>query len=224
LCYSLGKRPKNTEINFTNSVPTLRDDAAGQAFGVFEQNSILRYISCKYLTNTHWYPWETKARTRIDMFLDFLESTIRTVFRSAGTCWLGATNSTGDIDPSKSHMDLTSDLLYGSTHPAWEGRADNGLRAQLQCINDRWLKEGKYIAGNYISIADVAFYADCGYIIHLFDIDFKQYPNMNQWYERMDTEFGGFSIRKEHINVMKNKFGTALRKCLPNPPNPLPQN
>jgi len=111
------------------------------------------------------------------------------------------------VDKSKCYLNLAQDILFGSSHHLWKDRADNGLLNQLQLINEKWLGDSKYLAGDEVSIADLSLYGDTGYIRHLFGIDFKQYSNLNRWYQSMDSQFGNDPARKAYIEHMTTLAG-----------------
>jgi len=204
--------PDNTKHNPNRSLPTLLDKEDN--FSVFESHSILRYLAEKFFPNTHWFPNDLKARTKINNYLDWHAFTIRHSFMTIGLAFLPCFTPAGGLQREKAYLTLSADTLWGSNHPLWENRGDNGLRKQLQIVNDFWLKETKFLAGNDVSIADLTLYADCGYVLHLFGIDFKQYSKIEKWYKTMETEFGKLPARKAFIPHMEY-FGLEFRPHFP---------
>jgi len=203
--HSNRNHPENCKFNFNHAVPTLVDDG----FGVFESHSILRYLAEKYFPNSDWYPDNLETRTRINMYLDWQAYTIHSAFINLGVALLPGQQEQ-KLDPSKAYMTLAKEIIFGSQHHLWQGRADNGLVAHLTVVNDKWLG-GKlpFIAGSKPSIADLALYAHSGYILHMIGLEFTKYPNIKSWYERMDKEFGSLGARKQYIAIMVT-YGEAF--------------
>jgi len=203
--------PDNVKHNYNHSLPTLYDQHA--KFSVFESHSILRYLAEKFFPNSHWYPSDLKSRTRVNNYLDWHAFTIRTSFMTIGLAYLPGYTRTG-VDKSKSYVQLAQDVFYGSSNPLWKDRADNGLINQIQIINDKWLKDSKFLAGDEVSIADLSLYGDAGYLLHLFAIDFNKYPNVKRWYGAMEQQFGQLPARKIYIPIMKH-FGGLFKDVFP---------
>jgi len=198
---------QNVRYNYNHTLPTLYDKQ--DDFGVSESHSILRYLAEKFFPDSHWYPANLKARTKINNYLDWHAATIRQTFVVTGLAMIPAFSE----PKQEAYHTLLRDALYGSPNPIWRDRADNGLLAQLKVINDRWLKSSRYLAGDEVSIADLSLFGDCGYILHLFNVDFKQFPKLKDWYNEMHKEFGKLPARKNYIDNMI-KFGEAFKPFL----------
>jgi len=182
-------------------------------FSVFESHTIMRYICENFFPNSHWYPSDLKTRTRINNYLDWHVCTIRTAFMITGLSYLPGYTPFG-VDKSKSLEQLVQDQWYGNQSHLWKDRADNGLLNQFRVINDRWLKGSAYLAGDAVSIADLSLYGDSGYLLHIFGFDFKDYPNLNKWYNRMEEQFGNLPARQAYIPMMKT-FGGLFKDVFP---------
>jgi len=202
---------ENRRHNYNHSLPTLIDNHS--QFSVFESHSILRYLAEKFFPNSHWYPNDLKTRTRINNYLDWHSFTIRYSFMIIGLSYLPGFTRTG-VDQTKAYVQLAQDVFYGSNSHLWKDRADNGILNQLKVVNDRWLNDSKYLAGDQVSIADLSLYGDAGYIIHIFGFDFKIYPNLNDWYKRMEDQFGKLPARKPFLEIMK-RFGGLWKGVFP---------
>jgi len=198
---------ENVRYNYNNYLPTLLDKQ--DDFGVSESHSILRYLAEKFFPDSHWYPANLKTRTKINNYLDWHVCTIRQTFVLTGLAMIPAFSE----PKQEAYSTLLKDALYGSSNPMWRDRADNGLLAQLKVINDRWLKSSRYLAGDEISIADLSLFGDCGYILHLFNVDFKKFQKLHTWYNDMDKEFGKLPGRKNYIENMIN-YGDAFKPFL----------
>jgi len=203
--------PENRKHNYNHALPTLIDNNA--QFSVFESHSILRYLAEKFFPHSHWYPSDLKTRTRINNFLDWHTVTIRHSFMVTGLAYLPGYTREG-VDKSKALVQLAQDAWFGSNSHLWKDRADNGLVNQLRVINDRWLQGSAYLAGDELSIADLSLYGDTGYLIHIFGFDFKDYPNLNKWYNKMEEQFGNLPARLAYIPMMKT-FGGLFKDVFP---------
>jgi len=199
--------PENTRHNYNHTLPTLVDKQ--DDFGVSESHSILRYLAEKFFPDSHWYPTNLKTRTKINNYLDWHAATIRQTFVVTGLAMIPAFGE----PKQEAYSTLLKDALYGSPSPMWRDRADNGLLAQLKVINDRWLRSSRYLAGDEVTIADLSLFGDCGYILHLFNADFKKFQKLHTWYNEMDKEFGKLPARKNYIENMI-KFGDAFKPFL----------
>jgi len=206
---------ENTKHNYNHSLPTLFDRHSD--FAVFESFSILRYLAEKFVPDSHWYPSDLRTRTRINNYLDWHAFTVRYSFMTIGLAYLPGFTSTG-VDKEKSLTALAKEIIFGSPHHLWKDRADNGLLNQLKIINDKWLQGTKYLASDEISIADLVLYADSAYVLHLFHLDFKQFPNLNRWYGLLDNQFGKDESRQTYVKYMTD-LGGLFKGIFPSSPS-----
>lgn len=125
---------------FTNNVnrfqrlPCIIDNG----FKLSESVAIARYICREYKVADHWYPKDSKLRAKVDEYLEWQHLNTRAncafLFR---TLWINTKIFGKPADP-KTVENLT-----------------RNVNKTLDIINDVWLKDQQYIAGNEISIADL---------------------------------------------------------------------
>ncbi|XP_075156737.1 glutathione S-transferase theta-3-like [Haematobia irritans] len=160
------------KVNRFQKVPAIIDsDTDNNGFQLAESIAILRYLVAKQKISERFYPQDIKQRARIDEFLCWQHNGIRTscslYFRFL---WVQA-------------------KLFGS--PASEKKVSKYrklMEADLELMENMWLKNSKFLTGNNLSAADVFGACEveqircCGYEIK------QKYPNVYAWIENVRRE------------------------------------
>ena len=157
-------QPPYTEINPNKLVPVLEDGD----FRLTESSAILKYLAEK--TGSPAYPKDLKQRAKVNEMMDWINTQL---------C-----------------RDLAYGLIYPQIFPHHKRPSDEAQKATLAWAKERaktWMKvldqnilgtNNKYLCGDQITIADyygAAFVSLAEFI----RCDFKAYPNVNRWYDKM---------------------------------------
>ncbi len=79
---------------------------------------------------------------------------------------------------------------------------------------DTLIGDNKYVAGTHLTIADLSLLASST-IFEIFDYDLSDYPNVKEWFERLQTELPYF----DEINgKCKEEFQAIVENMRKNPP------
>nr|WLK66393.1 glutathione S-transferase [Eocanthecona furcellata] len=116
------------KINPFKKVPVI----AHKGNFVREGIAILRYLCSEFQVEDHWYPEDSLKRARVDEYLEWhhLETRAKSVIYIFSSSYQPVEESR--LEQCRSKLDRSCDL-----------------------IDKVWLQEGKYIAGEEISIADI---------------------------------------------------------------------
>jgi glutathione S-transferase len=141
-------------------VPALEDGD----FTLFESNSILRYLCNAHAPTTPLYPTEPRARARVEAWMDFQQTAIN---RPMGIVFLGLVRT----PPEQRDMAAITAAAKDA--------------AGLWAILDAGLARQAYIAGDRISLADIALgiYAHRWFVM---DVPGRpEAPHLRAWYQRL---------------------------------------
>jgi glutathione S-transferase len=141
-------------------VPALEDGD----FTLFESNSILRYLCNAHAPATSLYPTEPRARARVEAWMDFQQTAIN---RPMGIVFLGLVRT----PPEQRDMAAITAAAKDA--------------AGLWAILDAGLARHAYIAGDRISLADIALgiYAHRWFVM---DVPGRpEAPHLRAWYQRL---------------------------------------
>jgi glutathione S-transferase len=151
-------------MNPNRLVPMLEEDG----FRLTESSAILKYLAEKF--DLPVYPKDLKKRAKVNELMDWFNTNF---YRDYGY---------GVVYPQIfPHHKRPSDEMQKGT-VAW---GKENTKKWLQVLNDHWLGKGnKYLAGDELTIADYfgAAILTCGDPIRT---EFKNYPNVAAWLERM---------------------------------------
>uniref|UniRef100_A0A9L0RJ89 glutathione transferase n=1 Tax=Equus caballus TaxID=9796 RepID=A0A9L0RJ89_HORSE len=122
------------QVNPLRKVPALKDGD----FTLAESVAILLYLSRKYKTPDHWYPQDLQARARVDEYLAWQHTALRSSCSRA--MW----------------QKLLGPVLLGVQVPP-ETLASTlaELDRNLQLLEDKFLKDQAFLTGPHISVADL---------------------------------------------------------------------
>lgn len=102
-------------------------------------------------------------RARVDSYLDWVNTTAKPAFGEAivklkGNLTLGAVKETEESKP----------LI-------------DGIYKVISHVNDQVAKEGGFLTGKDMSIADVSIYSICSTVIPVFELDISKYKAFTKW-------------------------------------------
>ena len=158
------KSPEYLEVNPLGKVPAIDDDG----FYLFESNAICRYMANK--SDSDLYPKEAQQRALVDQWIDFSSHHILTnmgkiLFNTLFAPMMGVASNPDSIADGKKFLDN-----------------------QLPVVENQ-LKNNKMLAGDQLSIADVAMLAAME-PFELIKLDLSPYPYIKAWRDNiMQQEF-----------------------------------
>ena len=194
------RNPAYLAKNPAGTLPTIEEPDTGYVLA--EGHAIL----C-YLCNKHgWedmYPTEPKLRGKVDWYLHFHHRNVRDA-------------STGLVAPK-----IRKDL---NIHEVTRQSAQSTLANALKTLETGWLAESRFLAGDTVTIADIAAYVEIGQLQPHFTnvFDFAPYPNIRRWLDEMSqvpghddvhvvlAELGDISVEEPAMDTIRNANKGAL--------------
>ena len=187
--------------NPAGTIPVIEEPENGFVLG--EAHAIMSYLCRKHAWND-LYPKEPQARARVDCYLHYHHRTIRNA-------------SIGLVAPKfRKDLNIPQDI---------QAAAIKDFSRGLKALETGWLHQGRYLAGDELTIADIAAYADIGQTQSQFTnvFDFRDFPNVQQWLYRMATaechddvhvvltDIGDISQEAPSMETIKNANKHALQ-------------
>lgn len=126
------------KVNRFQKVPAIIDYVDNQEFQLAESVAILRYLIESNKISIHFYPMDLKQRAKVDEFLEWQHTTIRT------SCSLYF------------RFLWVQEKLIGT--PASAGKVAKYrilMEKDLEIMENIWLKESRFLVGNSLTAADV---------------------------------------------------------------------
>jgi len=157
------RNPAYLAKNPSGTIPCLEETDTGYTLG--EAHAIMAYL-CQKQGWTDLYPDDLQARGRVDWYLNFHHRNIRDA-------------SSGMVAP-KIRKDLDIPALL-------QERATRIFTAALGTLDEFPLKDGGFIAGDHLTIADLSAYGEIGQLQSQFTnlFDFAPFPNVQRWLAEM---------------------------------------
>jgi glutathione S-transferase len=170
--FGLTQSPDFLAMNPHGRVPVIKDS---DGTIVWESHSILRYLAGRYGSARFWSE-DAGQRSQADRWMDWSQSTLQPAFLT-GVFWgfyrtPEALRNAKSIDESLSRC------------------------AQYFQLLDRVLAERPFIAGDSLSLGDIAAGSN---LYRYFELDIKRpdVPNVEAWYERLKLR----TAYREHVMV-----------------------
>ena len=194
------RNPAYLAKNPAGTIPMLEDPESGYVLA--EAHAILAYL-CNRFGWTDVYPADPEGRGRVDWYLNFHHRNVRDA-------------SIGLVAP-KIRKDLN---IPEATQAAAKATLTNALKA----LDTGWLAGSRFLAGDTVSIADFAAYAEIGQLRPEFTnvYDFEPFPNVRRWLDDMKAikahdevhvvlaELGDISREPPSMDTIKNANKRAL--------------
>ena len=187
------RNPDFLKKNPNGTIPFLEDNEAGVA--IAESHAILIYLCRKY----NWldlYPLEPTRSARIDWYLHSHHRGIR----DASLAFF-APNVRKDLDFPESFIDTAKKMFSRS----------------LLSLETFWLEKSRFIAGDDISIADLAAYVEVGQLKPEFTnlFDFNPFPKVSRWLTDM-TKINSHDLSHTSLTILGDisKESPAVQKIV----------
>lgn len=183
------------------TIPTMEERDTGFVLG--EAHAILCYL-CNKHGWTDVYPADPQRRARVDWYLHYHHRNVRDA-------------SLGLVAPR-----IRKDL---NIPEGVQQAARATLTRALQALETGWLSGAPFLAGEAVTIADIAAYVEIGQLQPEFTslYDFEPFPNVRRWMaslKRLDghddvhvvlAELGDISVEPPSMEVIRNANKAALR-------------
>ncbi|XP_008155437.1 glutathione S-transferase theta-3-like [Eptesicus fuscus] len=172
------------QVNPLRKVPTLKDGD----FTLAESVAILLYLSRKYEAPDHWYPQDLQACARVDEYLAWQHTTLRS------SCSL--------VLWQKMMLPL---FLGERVPPETLASTLAELDRCLQLLEDKFLKDDDFLAGPCISVADLVAITELMHPVSAGCHIFKTRPKLAAWRQRVEAAVGEDLFQEAHEVVLKAK-------------------
>ncbi|XP_032253526.1 glutathione S-transferase theta-3-like isoform X2 [Phoca vitulina] len=172
------------QVNPLKKVPALKDGD----FTLAESVAILLYLSRKYEVPDHWYPQDLQARARVDEYLAWQHTALRSSCTRAMWQKMMFPVFLGEQVPPET---LASTLAE--------------LDRCLQLLEDKFLKDQDFVAGLHISVADLVAITELMHPVSAGCQVFKSRPKLAAWRQRVEAEVGKDLFQEAQAAVMKVK-------------------
>lgn len=173
-----------TQVNPLRKVPALKDGD----FTLAESVAILLYLSRKYKAPDHWYPQDLQARARVDEYLSWQHTALRSCCTRA--MW----------------QKLLFPVFLGQAVPPETLAATLAeLDRCLQLLEDKFLRDQPFLAGPRISVADLVAITELMHPVSAGCRVFESRPKLAAWRQRVEAAVGEDLFREAHAVIMKAK-------------------
>lgn len=177
-------------MNRFHKLPAINDNG----FKLSETVAIFHYLGRKEIIPERWYPKDLKARTRIDEFLQWNHNNLH---MGAGMLF---------------YMQWVLPFRTG-VKPS-ERQVEAQKRSLVKCLDDLenlWLKESKFLAGNEVTFADLIAVSAVEQVIgmRLYEFEDKKHENVKKWLEEVRQYFGP-AFKEAHQYVYK--YGERIKE------------
>ncbi|KAM7051454.1 glutathione S-transferase theta-4 isoform 2-T2 [Molossus nigricans] len=185
------------QVNPLRKVPALKDGD----FTLAESVAILLYLSRKYEVPDHWYPQDLQTRARVDEYLAWQHTALRSSCTRAMWQKMMFPVFLGERVPPET---LASTLTE--------------LDKCLQLLEDKFLKNEAFLAGPHISVADLMAITELMHPVSAGCHVFKSRPKLAAWRQRVEAAVGEDLFQEAHEDIMKAKdlppADTAMKEKL----------
>ena len=158
MSFGVVNTPEYRKLNPNGLVPTIDDEG----FILWESNAIVRYLAAKHTAGTLW-PTDLKVRADADRWMDWCTSTLWPAFRPV--FW---------------------NLIRTPADKRSQKEIDEGAQktGELLARLDGYLAGRKFVAGDQLTIGDIAF-GPVVYLVQNVPFDRPKLANYDAWYARL---------------------------------------
>lgn len=172
------------QVNPLRKVPVLKDGD----FILAESVAILLYLSRKYKTPDHWYPQDLRARAKVDEYLSWQHTALR-------SCCTRATWQKM-MFPVLLHQPVPRETLSATLAE---------LDSCLQLLEDKFLGDQAFLTGPQISVADLVAITELMQPVSAGCQVFESRPKLDAWHQRVEAVVGEDLFREAHAAILKAK-------------------
>ncbi|KAJ3614473.1 hypothetical protein NHX12_018045 [Muraenolepis orangiensis] len=172
------------KINMMRKAPAIRDGD----FCLAESVAIMQYLAEKFQTPDHWYPRDLHQRARVNEFLSWQHMALR--WHGSKIFWLK----------------LLIPKILGSEVP--QDKMDNALEdlnGSLKLVEDKFLQDRPFIAGEHISLADLVAIVEIMQPVGSGLDVFESRPRLSAWRERVRVAIGTELFDEAHRDILASR-------------------
>ncbi|XP_075688199.1 glutathione S-transferase theta-4 [Rhinoderma darwinii] len=179
------------KVNPLCKIPALKDGD----FTMSESTAMLLYLANKYKTPDHWYPSDLQKRARVDEYIAWQHTNTRP--HGSRLFWVKA---------------MTPYLLGHEATPEKLNPALSEFNATLTAIQNKFLQDKLFLAGDEISIADLVAFVEIMQPTGSGVDVFEDKPKLSAWKKRVEEAIGADLLNEAHEALLH------LKECQPVPP------
>ncbi|RDD38045.1 Glutathione S-transferase theta-1 [Trichoplax sp. H2] len=177
------------KVNPHGKVPVIKDGD----FCLTESVAIIQYLAEKYSTPDHWYPRDPVRRARVDEFLSWHQTNTRL---NAGGLFFNV-------------IVVAKIRNQPRNEEAIKERKEK-LKANLEIIENHFLKGRNFLGGDEISIADIVGIVEIAQNEYIGVDAGKDRPNIKAWRERVVAKLGSsFTTAHELLAQTAAKYNVV---------------
>ncbi|XP_026784929.2 glutathione S-transferase theta-1b [Pangasianodon hypophthalmus] len=169
------------KINVMRKVPALRDGD----FCLGESVAIMQYMVEKYGTPDHWYPADVQKRARVNEYLSWQHSAIRP--HGSKMFWLRL------MIPKVLGTEIPKDKMDAAVED---------LDSSLKLIEEKFLQDRPFIAGEEISLADLVAIVEVMQPVGAGLDVFDGRPKLSAWRDRVRAAIGAELFDEAHEAIL----------------------
>lgn len=162
------------KINMIRKVPAIRDGD----FTMGESIAILMYMAEKFRTPDHWYPADLQKRALVNEYLSWQHTATR--MHGSKIFWLKL------MIPKVMKMEVPKEKMDS---------AIEDLEGSLKIVEEKFLQDKPFIAGEHISLADLVA------IVEIMQVQFRK---KSQIKTQLKHKNGGEAEAVEHVRGLKS--------------------
>ncbi|XP_012675132.1 glutathione S-transferase theta-1b isoform X2 [Clupea harengus] len=169
------------KINMIRKAPAMRDGD----FCLAESIAIMTYLSEKFQTPDHWYPANIHKRARVNEYLSWQHTAIR--MQGSKVFWLR----------------LLIPKMLGEEVPKEKmAAALEDLDGSLKLIEEKFLEERPFVAGDEISLADLVAIVEVMQPVGSGLNVFEGRPKLSAWRDRVRAAIGPELFDETHQIIL----------------------
>ncbi|XP_035492960.2 glutathione S-transferase theta-1b [Scophthalmus maximus] len=169
------------KINLIRKAPALRDGD----FCLAESIAILLYLAEKFKTPDFWYPADLHQRARVNEYLSWQHMTIR--LQGSKVFWLQL------LIPKILGADVPQDKLDAALED---------LNASLTLLEDKFIQDKPFIAGDHITLADLVAIVEVMQPVGAGVDVFEGRAKLSAWRDRVQAAIGEELFDEAHKTIL----------------------
>ncbi|XP_026159689.1 glutathione S-transferase theta-1b [Mastacembelus armatus] len=177
------------KITLIRKVPALRDGD----FCLAESSAIMLYLAEKFKTPDFWYPADLQRRALINEYLSWQHTAIR--LHGSKIFWLRL------MIPKLLGVDVPQDKMDAALED---------LNGSLKLIEEKFIQDKLFIAGDHISLADLVAIVEVMQPVGSGLDVFEGRPKLSAWRDRVQAAIGKEIFDEAHKTIMEAQESVPL--------------
>ncbi|CAL8270772.1 glutathione S-transferase theta-1b [Gadus morhua] len=169
------------KINMMRKAPAIRDGD----FCLAESVAIMQYLAEKFQTPAHWYPSDLQQRARVNEYLSWQHMAIR--MHGSKIFWLRL------LIPKIMGVEVPQDKMDAALED---------LNGSLKLVEDKFLQDRPFIAGEQVSLADLVAIVEIMQPVGSGLDVFESRPRLAAWRERVRVAVGTELFDEAHKDIL----------------------